>query len=459
MKHEIKMTEGKFFPKLLIFSLPLMATGILQLLYNAADMIVVGRFCGKLHLGAVGSTGSLVMLITTMFMGLSVGATISIAKYIGAKKHDEVSDVVHTSIHFGVIMGAVLGIFGFFTSTFFLKLMDSPEDIIDLSSLYMKIYFLGMPASFVYNYGTAILRSVGDTKRPLIILALSGLLNVGLNVLFVMAFKMHVAGVALATDISQTVSALAVIGCLIREKGPLHFSFKKLKIKGKALWEIIRIGIPAGIQSTIFSFSNVIIQSTINALGSTVVAANAAAVNLEGFMYVAMNSVYHSAMSFTGQNYGAKMPENFDKILYNCLAIVFMFGAGLGAVTGIFGRGLLYIYNTDPEVISIGMERLLIFVFTYYLCGMNEVICGQLRGVGESVLPTVISVFFICVFRLIWIYLVYPHYGTYKYIIISYPISWIMAFSVNMLAYYLVKKKIVKKLLNEREAIAKAPAM
>ncbi|AGC68494.1 MATE efflux family protein [Thermoclostridium stercorarium subsp. stercorarium DSM 8532] len=444
--YEIDMCNGPLLGKIIIFSIPMILSGILQLLYNAADVIVVGRFTGSTALAAVGSTGSLTNLIVNLFMGLSVGTSVTVAQYYGAGDWKNVSRAVHTSIATSIISGILVGVFGFCTAKRLLMAMDTPADVLDQAALYMRIYFVGIPASMVYNFGSSILRAVGDTRRPFIFLSVSGLINVVLNLFFVIVFHMGVAGVAWATVISQVISAVLIIISLIQFNGPCRLFLKDIKVYRDMLWEMVKIGIPAGLQGTIFSISNVLIQSSVNSFGSDVMAGNSAASNIEGFIYAAMNSIYNTALTFTGQNVGAKKYNRINRILGICLLTVFTIGFGMGMVALLFGRQLLGIYVPhDDEVIKYGLIRLNIITKTYFLCGMMDVMVGMIRGMGKSFMPMLVSIIGVCGIRISWIFLVFAKNRDLAMLYISYPVSWLVTFAIHFLTYFFIKKRVAEK--------------
>lgn len=437
------MTSGTLLPKILIFSGPLILTGILQLLYNAADVVVVGRFAGATSLAAVGSTGSLINLIINVFMGLSVGTSVMVARYYGAGDVRMVQDTVHTSILVALISGIVVGIFGFVMAKPILRLMDSPDDVIDLATLYVRIYFVGMPFNLLYNFGAGILRAIGDTKRPLYYLTISGAANVVLNLILVIVFHMGVAGVAIATVVSQAISMVLVLLCLIRTQGIIHLDLKKLRIRKASLLGIMQVGLPAGLQGSLFSISNVLIQSSVNSFQSTAMAGNAAASNLEGFVYTAMNSIHQADLTFASQNYGAGKKDRVKSVLWNCLGTVVVIGLGLGLLFMAFDRTLLSFYNQDPAVIDFGVLRMHIILPTYFLCGMMDVMVGQLRGIGYSIMPMIVSLTGACLFRIVWIMTIFsmPQFHTLQMLYISYPVSWGLTFAIHMICYLTIAKK------------------
>lgn len=446
---EIDMCNGNLLPKILKFALPLMLSGILQLLFNAADMIVVGKFAGKESLAAVGSTSSLINLLVNLFMGLSVGCNVLVARYYGSEKKKEISDTVHTSITIALISGVILGIIGIVFCKPLLILMGTPEDVLPLATLYMRIYFAGMPVILLYNFSSAILRAVGDTMRPLIFLSGAGVINILLNLFFVIVFKMDVAGVALATVISQAASATCVMLCLIRDDAPYRLSLKKLGITKKILVQIIRIGLPAGLQGCLFSISNVMIQSGINSFGTDAIAGNTAACNLEGFVYTAMNSFHQTAVSFTGQNTGAGKMDRVKKVLIECLALVTLFGLGLSLIMLLFGRGLLTIY-ADPEdvevVVKYGLIRMAIICPTYFTCGTMDVLVGSLRGMGKSILPMIVSLCCVCVLRIILILTVFRAAPSLQLLYWTYPISWVAATTIHFFCFVTVFRRLSRQI-------------
>ena len=440
-RHEMDMCNGPLLPKMLSFAIPLMLSGILQLLFNAADIVVVGRFAGSDALAAVGSTSSLINLMINLFIGLSIGANVLAAHAYGSGKKEELKDVVHTSVATSLISGIALVFIGFVLAGPALRLMDTPEDVIDQSILYIRIYFCGMPASMAYNFGAAILRAVGDTKRPMYYLSIAGVINVGLNLIFVIVFHMGVAGVALATIASQTVSALLVLRCLLKTDGDYQLILKELKINRRTLLQMVRIGVPAGLQSMLFSISNVLIQSSVNSFGSVVMAGNTAAVNLGGFVYTALNSIYQTTLSFTSQNYGAHKFKRISRILLIGEIIVLVIGVILGSIMYLFADTLLLLYSTEQEVIRIGILRIGIVCTTYFLCGMMEVVVGSLRGMGYSIMPMLVALAGTCAFRVFWVMVVFERFKTLECLYWSYPISWLMTFLIHLICFILVFRK------------------
>lgn len=443
-RYEMDMCSGPLLKKVLQFALPLMATGILQLLYNAADIIVVGRFAGKTALAAVSSTGSLINLIVNLFMGLSVGASVVVARRYGAGDYAGVNKVLHTAVTLSIVSGILVGIVGFSLSRALLEMMDSPEDVIDQATLYLRIYFVGIPAAMVYNYCAASLRALGDTKRPLYYLSISGAVNVILNLILVIFFRMGVAGVAIATAVSQVVSMVLIVICLLRTDGCIHLDPKKLRIDLPELKEVLKIGLPAGLQSSVFAISNVLIQSSINSFGSAVMAANGAAGNIEGFIYTAMNSISQATLTFTGQNMGAKKYNRILRILGACSVLVTAIGLIAGVAARLGGPVLLQLYTTEPEVVAIGLVRLSFVGLPYFLCGLMEVAGGMLRGCGYSVTPMIVSMLGACAFRVIWIYTLFAAFPTLTMLYISYPISWLLTTAAHMVCFWFVWKKMPK---------------
>ncbi|MBO5166434.1 MAG: MATE family efflux transporter [Lachnospiraceae bacterium] len=443
-KYEIDMCNGPLLGKILLFALPLMLSGILQLLFNAADMIVVGRWAGSNALAAVGSTGSLINLLVNVFIGLSVGANVLVARYYGANQEKELSDMVHTAMLTSFICGVVLIFVGFFVAPIALTAMGTPPEVLDQAVLYIRIYFAAMPAMMVYNFGSAILRAVGDTRRPLYFLSVAGVINVILNLIFVIGFSMDVAGVALATAISQVVSAILVVICLMRSEGPYRLRVKELRIVPHKLGMMARIGLPAGLQGAIFSISNVLIQSSVNSFGATAVAGNSAAGNLEGFVYTAMNSLHQTAISFVGQNFGARKYRRIGKISILCLGIVTVVGLVMGIGLYFVSPLLLQLYATEKEVIAYGIRRLLYISCPYFLCGVMDTLVGCLRGMGRSVLPMIVSLSGACLFRVIWIYTIFAANRTMDVLYISYPISWTITSLVHLGCFLIIYHKYKK---------------
>lgn len=457
MKYELDMTSGNLLKKIIIYTIPLMLTGILQLLYNACDVIVVGQFAGDEALAAVGSTGALINLIVNLFVGLSLGGSVSFARSVGMRDYERANKTVHTAVLISLIAGIVLTFVGIFGAKQFLIWMDSPSDVLPLATLYVQIYFAGMIFNLLYNFASGVVRANGDTKRPLIILSIAGVINVLLNLIFVIFLHMSVAGVALATIISQAFSAVAIMWILIKEQGHLHFDIKKLGIDSDVLKEMVRVGLPSGIQGSLFSISNVIIQSTVNSFGKIIVAGNAAAGNVEGFVYTAMNSFSQTALNFSSQNVGAKKHENTYKTLLYCLLCVTCVGLSMGVLLYFLGPWVLQLYTKNPEVMGYSMLRMKYVIVPYFLCGIMDVFVGGLRGVGSSIVPMIVSLMGACVFRIVWIFTVFAHYNAIEgynslpILYSSYPISWFLTAGVLTFCYLFVSKKLKIKLQNSME--------
>lgn len=444
-KYEMDMGTGPLFPKILQFSIPLILTGILQLLYNAVNIVVVGRFVGRSALAAVGSTTSLINLIVNLFIGLSIGTSVLMAKYYGGGQVKDADETVHTSIAVSGAGGIFLTLFGLVMAKPLLQAMGTPEDVLEYAVLYMKVYFLGMPASLIFNFSSAILRAVGDTRRPLYYLTVSGVVNVGLNLLFVLSFGMGIAGVATATVISQYISLVLILQCLIRSEGYVQLRWRDIRFTGNKLIAIAKIGLPAGIQGMIFAISNVLIQSTVNSFGSVVMAGNTAAMNIEGFIYVSMNAFYQAAMTFTGQNIGARKFHRIGRILGMSLLLVTTVGLVFGGLCNIFAQNLLKIYTIDPDVIAIGVIRMSYVCILYFLCGIMDVMVGSLRGMGYSILPMLASILGVVGIRITWIYTVFPRFRTLESLYLSYPFSWAITSAVHLICILAVRKKFTEK--------------
>lgn len=442
--YAIDMCEGSILPKMLRFALPLMCSSILQLLFNAADVVVVGRFCGDNSMAAVGSTTPIINLMTNLFMGLSIGANVLVAKYYGAKEEKKVHEAVHTAVALSIFSGIVLTVIGLIFTKQILMWMNTPEDVFPLATKYLKIYFLGIVSVMLYNFCNSILRAVGDTKRPLYYLMFAGVINVVLNLFFVIVCKLDVAGVALATIISQCVSAFLIIRCLCREQAMYRLFLGKIKFYGHALRRILHIGIPSGIYGTVFSLSNVVIQSSVNSFGATVMAGNAAAMNIEGFVYMAMNAFHQTAISFVSQNYGAGKIKRIWKIAMLSQLCVIATGLALGQITVLFGGPLLGIYSSKNLVIEAGLVRLKYICGPYFLCGMMDVMVGVLRGLGRSVIPTIVSMIGACGLRLVWIFTIFAEekYHTTRMLYLSYPLSWGITTLAHVICFLIVWRGI-----------------
>lgn len=426
-----------------------MLTGVLQTLYNAVDLMVIGRFEGELALAAVGSTGSLTNLILGLFMGLSVGAGVCVAHGIGAKDDEDVQKAVHTSILVALVLGAFVSIIGFFLAPELLKLMDTPDDVIDAASLYIRIIFIGAPASIMYNYVAAMLRASGDSKRPLLFLTVAGITNVLLNLLLVVVFRIGVAGVAIGTIVSQMVSAVLAILYLIRLDGPLHLSFRKLSIDKSKLKKVLHIGIPSGIQGTLFSLSNVILQSSINSFGSTVIAGSSATSNVEGIYYVIYRSFYDGTLTFVGQSVGARKYGDIKRIVMSSIIGVLITASVMSPLGFFFGEYMLKLYIPDnQEVLEAALVRFGILILPYFMCGIMDIMTGTLRGMGKSISSAIISLIFACGFRILWISTVFKIFTTPRAIYITYPLSWILTASVGAIFVIITVKKEKRKQLN-----------
>lgn len=427
LNYKMEESGGTLFKQILIFSLPIMAMNILQMLFNAADMIVVGRFSGGTALAAVGATGSLINLLVNLFMGLSVGTSVIVAQDYGADRPDGVSRSVHTSIAISIIGGVFVMLLGLLFCDPLLRLVGTPEDIIALSALYMRIYFLGLPASMVYNFGAAILRAVGDSRRPMYYLIVAGLINVILNLFFVVVLHMSVDGVAWATIISQYIAMVLIIVCLYRSEGAIRFIPRLLCIDKLKLKQIVKIGLPAGLQNLLFSISNVLIQSAVNSFGSAMVAGSSAAANVEGIVGTTMNAYYNAAITFTGQSMGAKQYKRIDAIAKVCTMLIFATWLFLSGLTLLFGRPLIAIFTSDPKIIELGLLRLNVMMIAYFTCGMMNVFPGLTRGMGYSILPMVSTLVGACLMRIIWLYTFFAWYPTVIMLFACYPITWALA--------------------------------
>ena len=443
-KNEMDMTNGNLFKKIIIFSIPLIFSGILQLLYNATDLIVCGQFGSEHSTAAISSTNSLINLYVNLFLGLSVGANVLMARCFGSGNKEKGQKVVYTAMVFSVMVGVVIGLFGFFTARYFLELMGTTSDVIDLSTQYLQIYFLGLPFSMIYNFGASIFRATGDTKRPFIYLSLSGLFNVLFNLLFVIVFKMDVPGVALATIIAQAISAVLILIALFRNKGFFEFKLKNVRIYKKEALEIARIGLPAGLQGAIFSLSNVLIQSSVNSLGTNIVDGNGASGSLEGFIYTAMNSVAQACVAFVSANFGAKKKKNIKKcIMYSAILVIIM-NFIVGGIVLSLKTQLLGLYVHTDEALNAGISRIMVIALTYFLCGLMDTFAYSLRGIGYSVVPMIISLCGACGLRLLWIFLVFPldSFHSIQGLAMSYPISWIITASIHLTMFIILYRRI-----------------
>lgn len=441
-KYEIDMCSGPIMPKLISFSIPLMLSGILQLMFNAVDIIIVGKFSGSLALAAVGSTTALINVFTNLFIGISLGANVLSARFYASGRNKEMSETVHTSIALALVSGILMALVGLGFSRSALEIMGTPADVIDQSALYMRIYFMGMPFFMLYNYGAAILRSVGDTKRPLLFLIISGIVNAVLNMILVICFHLDVEGVAIATVVAQMISCVLVLRCLYRSEGSYQLRFSRLTLKWVYLKQIFQVGIPAGLQSTIINFSNALLQSSVNSFGSVAMAGYTAANNIFGFLYAAANSVTQACMSFTSQNYGIGKLERMDKVLINCMILTVGISLTLGCGAYFFGPELLKIYTDEPEVIRCGMEILSFTTLPYFFCGIMDLFPGALRGMGHSAVPMILSVIGTVGMRVIWIFMVFPAHRSLEVLFISYPASWIATILLQVACFLIVRKKV-----------------
>lgn len=446
-RFEMDMCSGPILKKMLIFSLPLMCSSILQLLFNAADVVVVGKFAGDNALAAVGSNTALINLLTNLCMGLSRGANVVAARYFGAKQKKDLEKTVHTAMLLSMLSGVLLCVLGLIGAKQMLIWMQTPEEVLSLAALYLRIYCLGMLPSMVYNFGSALLRAVGDTQRPLIYLLIAGCVNVVFNLIFVIVFHMSVAGVALATVISQFLSAGLILRCLMRSENGIHLDLHRLRLDRSKLLQILRIGLPAGFQGIVFALSNVVIQSSVNLFGNIVVAGNSAAANIEGFVYMAMNAFYQATLSFVSQNYGANQQRRIHRIVLAGQFCVIIVGVVLGNLAAYFGESLLHIYSDNPEVIAAGQIRLMAICRIYALCGMMDVMVGALRGIGYSVMPMVVSIAGVCGLRLVWLATVFqiPRFHRIDTVYASYPITWLITIVVYIAAFFWIRRKFFRK--------------
>ena len=441
-KYEIDMCNGTLMDKLISFAVPLMLSGILQLMFNAVDIIVVGRFSGSQSLAAVGSTTALINVFTNLFIGISLGANVLAARYYALEKSKEMSETVHTAIAFALISGVGMAVIGLSMAKPALQIMGTPDDVIAKSTLYMQIYFCGMPFFMLYNYGAAILRAVGDTKRPLLFLIISGVINAILNLFLVIQFHLDVAGVGIATVISQLISCILVLRCLYCSESSYQFRPAKLSIRSRYLRQIFEVGIPAGIQSTVINLSNAMLQSSVNSFGSIAMAGYTAANNIFGFLYVSINSVTQACMSFTSQNYGVKRLKRMDSVLIDCAVLSVAVALGLGSIAYFFGPELLHIYSEQADVIACGMEILSYTTMTYFLCGLMDLFPGALRGMGYSTVPMILSIIGTVGMRILWIYGLFPTHRSLGFLFISYPASWIATIMMQVICFWFVRRKI-----------------
>lgn len=450
-RYSMDMTTGVLFPKIISFALPLMLTGLLQIVYNAADVMVVGRFSGSIALAAVGATSTLVNLTLNLFIGLSMGSGVVVAKHIGANDTASVHRAVHSAMLLSVISGIVLGVVGIVIAPAALSAMGTPTEVLPLSVTYLRIFFLGTPASMIYNYGAAILRATGDSKRPLFILTASGITNVVLNLVFVIFFKMSVAGVALATIISQYISAICILYIFLNINSVIHLSPKKLRFYKNELKDIIRIGLPAGIQGSLFSLSNVIIQSSINSFGAIAIAGNTASGNIDSVIYTCCNAVSQTATTFASQNLGARQYRRIRKVYFNCLVTTMTISAIFCVLLLTLGPQILTIFSTDTAVIETGLIRLRLFGVTYIINSVLDVTTGQMRGLGKSVLPMIVTLAGVCGLRVIWVFTVFRMYRSLFVLYLSYPVSWLITGIVLVVIYAFTFRKLIKRSTNDED--------
>ena len=447
-RYQKSMLQGPLFLNIVTYTIPIILTSLLQLLFNAADLVIVGRFCGSVSVAAVGATGSITNLVVNLFVGLSIGAGVCMAHAMGGRDEEAIHRTVHTALPLALICGGILTVIGVAFSETFLVLMGTPADVLPLSALYMRLYFCGMTFNMVYNFCAAILRAIGDTKNPLIFLGIAGVLNVLLNVVFVTLFHMNVAGVALATAISQGVSAVLVVVALMRRTDACRLQLKKVRFYKAQLLKMISKGLPAGIQGSMFSISNVVIQSAVNSFGEVFMSGMAAASNLEGFAYVCMNAFLQTGLNFTGQNVGAGQYKRVKKIAGICLGCVTVVGIVVGCAMYIFSPQLLSIYITDsPEAIAYGVRRMAFVLLPYFLLGLHDVTSGLLRGLGYSMTPMLVSVLGICGLRIFWINTIFrlPQFHTQDWLFVSYPISWAVTFVVEIVLYIMIYRRYAAK--------------
>ena len=441
-KYEIDMCNGTIMDKLVSFAIPLMVSGILQLMFNAVDIIVVGRFSGSQALAAVGSTTALINVFTNLFIGVSLGANVLAARFYAAGKAKEMSETVHTSVTLALISGVAMAVVGLVFSRWALEVMGTPADVIDQSTLYMRIYFLGMPFFMLYNYGAAILRAVGDTRRPLMFLVVAGVTNAVLNMILVIVFHLGVAGVAIATIISQLISCILVLRCLYMTDSSYQLRFSRLCMKKFYLVQIFQVGIPAGVQSTVINISNALLQSSVNSFGSTAMAGYTAANNILGFLYASVNAVTQACMSFTSQNYGVGKYKRMDRVLLDCGILSFVIALVLGCGSYMLGGEILKIYTEDPEVIRCGVEILSITTVPYFLCGIMDLFPGALRGMGHSGVPMILSIIGTVGTRIVWIFWIFPQHRSLYTLFISYPASWFITIVLQVVCFVFVRRTV-----------------
>ena len=442
--YEIDMIHGSIMPKLVTFFIPLMLSGILQLLFNAVDLVVVGKWAGSNALAAVGATTALIHMFSNLMMGVSMGTNVIVARYIALEDQDGTSEAVHTSVAIAVILGVIVLAVGLLFSRGCLVLMGTPADVIDSSAVYMKIYFCGMPFFAVYNYGAAILRASGDTKRPLYYLVIAGVLNAGLNMILVIIFHLDVVGVALATIFSQMVSCVLVVRCLIKTQAIYRLDFRKLHINGPILKRIFIVGIPTGLQSTVINFSNVLLQSSVNSFGPVAMAGYTAANNILGFLYVSVNSITQACMSFTSQNYAVRKMDRVKRVIADCLVLECIVSAVLGVTVHCLEQQLLGLYTGSDPVIACGVQIFTYTTITYFLCAIMDCLPGAMRGLGNSAAPMILAILGTVGTRAVWVFLLFPHYRSLDFLFISYPVSWLLSAIMQTVCLFIVFRKSKK---------------
>lgn len=443
--YQMDMCHGSLFRKIILFTLPLLATNILQLLFNAADMIVLGQFASHQAMAAVGATVSINSFFVSLFMGLGIGSNVLVARFFGSGEKGELRKSVHTSMLASLLCGLVLMVVGLLAVRPLLTLMKTPDDILEKSCLYLYICFAAIPFMVIYNVGCGVLRALGDTMRPMYFLLIAGGVNVTLNVILVAGFKMEMAGVAVATAVSHILSALMIIYVMFRSSEDSQLHLKELKLDGPIFREMLSLGIPASIQSCCFSLANMAIQSSINSFGSFAVAGCTAASGLEGFVWICSYSFHTTSLSFAAQNLGGKHFKRIIQSTFLCIGCAVTASLVLGTVFFIFARPMLAMYNPDPAVIQWGLVRVRIMFSCYFLCGVMDVISGLLRGLGHSLIATVGSLGGAFFFRIAWVYLVFPHYRTMENLMISFPISWCLVITVHSIFCYFILRKLYRE--------------
>ncbi|MBE6358863.1 MAG: MATE family efflux transporter [Lentisphaerae bacterium] len=450
--YQVDMCHGPLLWQIIRFTIPLIISGVLQMLFHSADLIVIGQLTSEKALAAVGATGSLTMLLINIFIGLSIGTNVLVARYLGKNSRKDTSRTVHTAIMTSLFGGAFLAAAGITLAKPMLKLMGTPEDILDMSALYMWVYFGGMPAVMLYNFGSAVLRAMGDTTRPFYFLLFSGIINVLLNLFFVIVFHWDVAGVAAATVISQAIAGVLVLRVLYKMRGPCRFKWQNLRFKWKNMRELLWIGVPAGFQASCFSLSNILIQSALNTFGSAAIAGLTAGGTLEMLSYVAQGAIGQTVVSFVGQNHGAKNFDRMKKSIIICVGFAACCALVVETTLLTFSRPLLSVFNTNPEVIAFGVRRLWCTLPLLFICSSMDVMTGALRGMGHSVAPTGITLTCICALRVVWLYTVFAWYPTLEVVLLSYPVTWVLnAAGVGILLVVTFRKE-------KRKCLAEAAA-